>query len=64
MSVINYSELTYKRPSGTYVYPDWAVGIGWTMALVSAIFIPIVALALVLKQSNAKEVSCKTFEVK
>ncbi|CAI9715035.1 sodiumchloride-dependent and chloride-dependent taurine transporter-like [Octopus vulgaris] len=54
MSVVNYTELTYKRPSGTYVYPDWAVGIGWTMALVSAIFIPIVALVLVLKQSNAK----------
>ena len=41
MSTINYSELDYKRPSGTYIYPSWAVAIGWSMAALSAIFIPL-----------------------
>jgi hypothetical protein len=42
MSAINYSELTYDRKGrGKYIYPDWAVEIGWAMACASVIFIPI-----------------------
>ncbi|KAK7474267.1 hypothetical protein BaRGS_00034510 [Batillaria attramentaria] len=46
MSAINYSELDYQRPGskGTYIYPDWAVGIGWALAATSAVWIPIVAI--------------------
>ena len=46
MSAMTYSELDYKRPGdkGTYVYPDWAVAIGWTLAACSGIWIPIVAV--------------------
>lgn len=49
MSIINYSELTYERPSGIYVYPDWAVGIGWAMAMLSAVWIPIIAIYMLFK---------------
>ncbi|XP_060602808.1 sodium- and chloride-dependent taurine transporter-like [Ruditapes philippinarum] len=41
LSTIDYSELDYSRPKGTYVYPQWAVGIGWAMAAFAAIWIPI-----------------------
>jgi len=44
MSIVEYSELDYKRPTGTYVYPDWAVGIGWSLAAASAVCIPAVAV--------------------
>ncbi|XP_076446332.1 sodium- and chloride-dependent taurine transporter-like [Babylonia areolata] len=45
MSAINYSELSYGRPGNkVYKYPDWAVGIGWTLAAASAIWVPIVGL--------------------
>lgn len=40
MSTINYSELDYKRPTGTYTYPQWAIAIGWSMAAFAAVFIP------------------------
>ncbi|XP_064636609.1 sodium- and chloride-dependent taurine transporter-like [Lineus longissimus] len=41
MSAISYSELTYNRKSsGTYVYPKWAVTIGWMLACTSFIGIP------------------------
>lgn len=49
MSIINYSELTYERPIGIYVYPDWAVGIGWAMAMLSAVWIPIIAIFMTFK---------------
>ena len=45
MSVIDYSELTYDRPTaGVYVYPQWAVGVGWALAALSAICIPLTAI--------------------
>ncbi|KAK2165877.1 hypothetical protein NP493_1343g00036 [Ridgeia piscesae] len=44
MSLVQYSELDYKRPTGTYYYPSWAVSVGWGMAGCSAICIPAVAV--------------------
>ncbi|CAG2212319.1 SLC6A6 [Mytilus edulis] len=41
MSIINYSNLEYKRPSGVYEYPGWAIAIGWSMASFSVMFIPL-----------------------
>ncbi|OWF55397.1 sodium- and chloride-dependent creatine transporter 1-like [Mizuhopecten yessoensis] len=40
ISIVTYSELDYKRPTMTYQYPDWAVAIGWIMAMSSAVWIP------------------------
>ncbi|XP_006821283.1 sodium- and chloride-dependent taurine transporter-like [Saccoglossus kowalevskii] len=44
-SCVSYSPLTYERSWGEYVYPDWAIGLGWVMALSSIICIPIAATA-------------------
>eukprot|EP00105_Crassostrea_gigas_P008444 XP_011423014.1 PREDICTED: sodium- and chloride-dependent taurine transporter-like isoform X2 [Crassostrea gigas] len=41
MGAISYSELTYKRKTYEYTYPSWAIGVGWMLALVSVIWIPI-----------------------
>jgi len=41
MGCVSYSELTYTRTTGTYIYPPWAIGIGWSLALVSVVLIPI-----------------------
>lgn len=30
---------------GTYIYPDWANGVGWTIAMVAILSVPIVAIA-------------------
>uniref|UniRef100_A0A0B7AA86 Transporter n=1 Tax=Arion vulgaris TaxID=1028688 RepID=A0A0B7AA86_9EUPU len=38
---VNYSELTYKRKYVLYEYPPWAIGIGWMLALISVVMIPI-----------------------
>ena len=50
MSIIDYSELTYKRPNvDLYTYPKWAVGIGWAIAALSAVCIPITAVYKTVK---------------
>lgn len=59
MSTINYSELDYKRPSGTYIYPQWAVIVGWTMAAFSAIFIPIMVPIQIWKYGLKADVSLR-----
>ncbi|XP_055959006.1 sodium- and chloride-dependent taurine transporter isoform X1 [Patella vulgata] len=56
LSAINYSELEYERPRNTYVYPDWAVGIGWAMACASVIFIPLTAFYTFIKYGFTMEV--------
>uniref|UniRef100_A0A7N8Y077 Transporter n=1 Tax=Mastacembelus armatus TaxID=205130 RepID=A0A7N8Y077_9TELE len=38
-SLVKYKPLTYNK---VYEYPDWAIGIGWTLALASMICIPMV----------------------
>ena len=57
MSTINYSELDYSRPSGTYVYPKWAIAVGWTMAGFSAIFIPLMIPIQIYKYGLKADVS-------
>jgi solute carrier family 6 GABA transporter-like protein 6/8/11/12/13 len=44
MSGLNYSELTYSRPTGTYIYPSWAIAVGWVLACSTAAAIPIIAV--------------------
>lgn len=51
MSIITYSELTYDRPLKTYVYPDWAVGVGWGLAASTAIWIPLTAIYKIISYS-------------
>ncbi|NP_001191659.1 putative neurotransmitter transporter [Aplysia californica] len=48
LGCISYSELSYKRKSGTYQYPDWAIAVGWMLAGISIIFIPIIMIQRVL----------------
>ena len=56
MSTINYSELEYKRTSGTYIYPGWAIGVGWGMAGFAAMWIPLGWLYHGLKYGRDLEV--------
>uniref|UniRef100_T1J4F1 Transporter n=1 Tax=Strigamia maritima TaxID=126957 RepID=T1J4F1_STRMM len=37
-SLLNFHKLTYNK---TYIYPAWAVGFGWLLALMSMICIPV-----------------------
>ncbi|ELT99233.1 hypothetical protein CAPTEDRAFT_119450 [Capitella teleta] len=59
MSSINYRELTYTRPSGVYVYPDWAVSIGWFLASLSTICIPVLAIYHCMKFTKAGRVTIR-----
>jgi len=49
MGCISYSDLTYKRKTVTYEYPGWAIGVGWVLASMSVIFIPIVMVFRILR---------------
>ncbi|XP_023217228.1 sodium- and chloride-dependent GABA transporter 1-like [Centruroides sculpturatus] len=53
-SLIKHKPIKY----GDYDYPDWADGIGWFLALVSIVQIPIWAVYTVLKQ-NGKDIKMK-----
>lgn len=48
-SIVDYKAPTYDK--GNYIYPDWAIYLGWGVALTSLIPIPILALSAIL-QSN------------
>ncbi|GFN75094.1 sodium- and chloride-dependent taurine transporter-like [Plakobranchus ocellatus] len=41
LGCVSYSELTYKRKQVLYEYPPWAIGVGWMLAMVSVILIPV-----------------------
>lgn len=56
MSVVNYSELDYKRPTKPlYMFPTWAVGIGWGMAAFAAVWIPLMILYRFYERGISKE---------
>lgn len=62
MSVVNYSELDYKRPTKPlYKFPTWAVGVGWGMAAFAAIWIPLMILYRFYERGISKEV--KKFKI-
>lgn len=65
MSIINYSELTYERPTtGVYTYPNWAVGIGWGIAALSAVCIPLTAIYKIVKyrlQGKVNNINIRTW---
>ncbi len=49
-----YSDLTYNK---TYIYPDWAIGVGWVMACSSIVMVPIVMIARIcMAKGTFKEV--------
>nr|XP_020139116.1 sodium- and chloride-dependent taurine transporter-like [Microcebus murinus] len=47
-SLVKYVPLTYNK---TYVYPTWAIGLGWALALASMLCIPLV-VAVRLAQAD------------
>ncbi|XP_033724579.1 sodium- and chloride-dependent taurine transporter-like [Pecten maximus] len=59
ISTVTYSELDYKRPLTTYHYPNWAVAIGWIMAMSSTIWVP----ALIIHKFIKYGFSLKTFKL-
>lgn len=40
-SLVKYVPLTYNK---TYVYPNWAIGLGWSLALSSMLCVPLVII--------------------
>ncbi|KAF6036251.1 hypothetical protein EB796_005459 [Bugula neritina] len=51
MNCISYSRLTYKfSAQHTYIYPNWAISIGWLMACSSIIMVPIFMIYAVVKR--------------
>lgn len=53
MTMANYESLTYNR---TYHYPMWGIAIGWCLAFMSVIMIPIVLVyKLMLAEGTMKE---------
>ncbi|KAF3856808.1 hypothetical protein F7725_017531, partial [Dissostichus mawsoni] len=48
-SLVKYKPLTYNK---VYEYPDWAIGIGWGLALTSMICIPMVVVIKILRSDG------------
>ncbi|XP_072307836.1 sodium- and chloride-dependent taurine transporter-like [Eucyclogobius newberryi] len=48
-SLVKYKPLTYNK---VYKYPDWAVGLGWTLALSSMICIPMVVVIKIIRSDG------------
>ncbi|CAC5382395.1 SLC6A6 [Mytilus coruscus] len=49
IGAISYSELDYKRKTFTYQYPQWAIGVGWILALISVIWVPIIFIVRLIQ---------------
>uniref|UniRef100_A0AAQ4S2Z5 Transporter n=1 Tax=Gasterosteus aculeatus aculeatus TaxID=481459 RepID=A0AAQ4S2Z5_GASAC len=49
-SLVKYKPLTYNK---VYEYPDWAIGIGWVLALSSMICIPMVMVIKILQSEGS-----------
>nr|XP_061814449.1 sodium- and chloride-dependent taurine transporter-like isoform X2 [Nerophis lumbriciformis] len=48
-SLVKYKPLTYNK---VYEYPDWAIGVGWTLALASMICIPMVVVIKIIRSDG------------
>lgn len=48
-SLVKYKPLTYNK---VYEYPDWAIGLGWFLALTSMICIPMVMVIKILQSEG------------
>ena len=48
-SLVKYKPLTYNK---VYEYPDWAIGLGWCLALCSMICIPMVMVIKILQSEG------------
>ncbi|XP_077368964.1 sodium- and chloride-dependent taurine transporter-like isoform X2 [Festucalex cinctus] len=48
-SLVKYKPLTYNK---VYEYPDWAIGLGWCLALASMICIPMVMVIKILQSEG------------
>ncbi|XP_018602541.1 solute carrier family 6 member 6b isoform X1 [Scleropages formosus] len=48
-SLVKYKPLTYNK---IYEYPDWAIGVGWTLALASMICIPMVVVIKIIQSDG------------
>ncbi|KAK7474269.1 hypothetical protein BaRGS_00034512 [Batillaria attramentaria] len=53
MGCVSYSDLTYKRKTVLYEYPSWAIAIGWMLASMSVIFIPIIMVYKILASTGS-----------
>uniref|UniRef100_A0A672HXP8 Transporter n=1 Tax=Salarias fasciatus TaxID=181472 RepID=A0A672HXP8_SALFA len=59
-SLVKYKPLTYNK---VYQYPDWAIGIGWTLALASMICIPMVVVIKIIRSDGPLiEVSANRYQ--
>lgn len=48
-SLVKYKPLTYNK---VYEYPDWAIGVGWCLALASMVCIPLVMVIKILQSEG------------
>ncbi|XP_037658548.1 sodium- and chloride-dependent taurine transporter isoform X3 [Choloepus didactylus] len=56
-SLVKYVPLTYNK---AYVYPNWAIGLGWSLALSSMVCIPLVILIRLCQSKGPLLVRFKT----
>lgn len=47
--MVKYKPLTYNK---VYEYPDWAIALGWTLALASMICIPMVVVIKIIRSDG------------
>ncbi|KAI4873391.1 hypothetical protein NFI96_012317 [Prochilodus magdalenae] len=49
-SLVKYKPLTYNK---MYEYPDWSIGVGWSLALASMICIPMVVVIKIIQSDGS-----------
>uniref|UniRef100_A0AAR2K403 Transporter n=1 Tax=Pygocentrus nattereri TaxID=42514 RepID=A0AAR2K403_PYGNA len=49
-SLVKYKPLTYNK---VYEYPDWSIGVGWSLALASMICIPMVVVIKIIQSDGS-----------
>lgn len=58
LCMVNHEELVYNR---TYVYPRWAIMVGWLLAMVSILMIPLVMIVQISQTPGSFLEVCKQF---